>query len=133
MNVKKNIIICLLFIFIFPFINCGSDDKDIIKFKILCTGANFDGYYIVDGDDFPIENTQLVGTSTYKFEKTIKELDSLTVSATVNSGEDASITVYIYREEDLVDSCTLNVDKDEENRTLRCDYEYGDEEETSSD
>ncbi|MDY6968716.1 MAG: hypothetical protein SVR08_08705 [Spirochaetota bacterium] len=138
MNTKRNITICLLLILAlsFSFIKCNPEDKDPIKFKIICTGAHFEGVYSIDGgQDIWFEDTENLGGNIYKYEKTIDELDDLRIIVTIESEQNASLTLEIYKDDDQVDYTTFNVDEDDEDRTLRYHYEYGEEEEeeTSSD
>ena len=130
----KNIFCTFLIVFtLINLISCSDEELDPIKFKILCTGAHFEGVYAVDsGEDIWFEDTENLGGDIYKYENTIDELDSLRIIITIESGQDASLTLELYRDDDQIDYTTFNVDEDDEDRTLRYDYEYGEEEEEST-
>lgn len=111
-------------------ISCDNVEFDPIKFKIICTGANFNGHYIVDGGPtktFDSTDTEILSANTYQYEKEIKELDFLEISATIEGTDSASITIKIYRDKIRVKETTMDVVKDATNRTLKLDYEYGEE------
>ena len=130
MKVIKFISILLILLLHALLISCDDVGFDPIKFKIICVGANFNGYYIVDGGSTkPIDSTdtEILSANTYQYEKEIKELDFLEISATIEGTDSASITIKIYRDNIRVKETTMDVAQDEINRTLKLDYEYGEE------
>lgn len=130
MKVIKFISILLILLLHALLISCDDVGFDPIKFKIICVGANFNGYYIVDGGSTkPIDSTdtETLSGNTYQYEKEIKELDFLEISATIEGTDSASITIKIYRDKIRVKETTMDVAQDEINRTLKLDYEYGEE------
>ena len=130
MKVIKFISILLILLLHALLISCDDVGFDPIKFKIICVGANFNGYYIVDGGSTkPIDSTdtETLSGNTYQYEKEIKELDFLEISATIEGTDSASITIKIYRDNIRVKETTMDVAQDEINRTLKLDYEYGEE------
>jgi hypothetical protein len=125
-------IISILFIHLLSalLISCDDIEYDPIKFKIICVGANFNGYYIVDGGStksFDSTDTEILSSNTYQYEREIKELDFIEISATIEGTSSASITIKIYRDKIRVKETTMDVAQDETNRTLKLDYEYGEE------
>ncbi len=130
MKTYKIISILLIHLFSAFLISCEDMEYDPIKFKIICVGANFNGYYIVDGGTTrPIDSTdtEILSSNTYQYEREIKELDFLEISATIEGTDSASITIKIYRDKIRVKETTMDVAQDEINRTLKIDYEYGEE------
>lgn len=130
MKAIKFISILLILLLSALLISCDDVGFDPIKFKIICVGANFNGYYIVDGGSTkPIDSTdtETLSGNTYQYEKEIKELDFLEISATIEGTDSASITIKIYRDKIRVKETTMDVAQDEINRTLKLDYEYGEE------
>ena len=129
----KRLTLLLVIAFISAFISC-SDDKDTIKFKVLCTGTtnpDFTGFYIVNGGSTTNITAVQVGGSTYEFEKEIKDLDYLEVVAT-KSKDDSSLTIKVYRDDIRVKEASLdaNYPSSDPESTLRLDYQYGEEEQS---
>jgi hypothetical protein len=130
MKAVKIISLILIYLLSALLISCDDVGFDPIKFKIVCVNANFNGYYIVDGGSIkPIDSadTETLSGNTYWYEREIKELDFLEISATIEGTGSASITIKIYRDKIRVKETTMDVAQDEVNRTLKLDYEYGEE------
>lgn len=134
MNDKRKIVISLLFIFVLSFINCDPDDKDPITFYVVAVGGGFTGTYNVNAKDpisFSVSSDDLVNNSVY-YKQELTDVDFLEIDATTD-GNASSIQIKIYRDTKRVKIKTEDDIDDGVEKSIQLDYEYGDEEETSSD
>lgn len=129
-----NKIVIVLIVFCSFFAAC-SEDEDPIKFSVLSTGGNFTGYFKIDGGATSTFEGEIIDNNIYEFELKIKELDYLEIVACKNAPSQ-SLEVKIYRDEVKVKSGNIEPNQqDSDDEYIYClslDYEYGEEEDDST-
>jgi hypothetical protein len=137
MNFKKLLILNTFIIFCLLSFSC-SDEKDKIKLLVICDGP-FEGTYIYNSET-PVgfggssaENPYHQTGSSYYFQTTLNDLDSIEVDATREECAD-SLKIKIYRESDKVKEEELDADSDTScsDNSLNLTYTYDEESDDDS-
>ena len=133
---KRCLFICLFLITLCT-VSC-SDDADVIKFKVICTGVgggDFNGYYIVDGDDTIglTDGIVPIDSNCKQYEKELDDMDDLRISASRVDKRD-QLEILVYRDDSNVKEATLDPSPNEDypTMTLILTYEYGEEDTSGS-
>ncbi len=129
-NLKQLIVSILISITLLPFISCA-DEPVKIKLMVISTVEGFNGYYIVNGETpVPFEATEdAYGIAL--FEKEIKDVDYLEVSATTEDGA-TSIEIKVYKDNKKVKSSQKTIEDPYDSYTLNFEYSSEEEGEESS-
>jgi hypothetical protein len=130
MNFRILLILNTFIIFSLLTLSCGDEEKDEIKLLVICDGP-FEGTYIYNSE-IPVgfggsstENPYHQTGSSYYYQKTFDDLDSIEIDATREECTD-SLKIKIYRESDKVKEEVLEADSDTScsDNSLNLTYNY---------
>ena len=138
-RVKTWIILASMIFSLGLWTSCFEDYRDPITVKMICTGGKFSGFMLTD-DEAPLvfDNTMItpMAGSTYYYEHTFDNMNTLYASATIEPLKDATISILVYREtynkNKKVKEGTLTVTSTSTARTLAVSYEYNEENPTTT-
>jgi len=87
------------------------DEAEEEKFtvKVICSGSTFNGYIMPDNEGIAAFSGTDIGSSTFYYEAVYEGLNSLFVSATIPGTVNASMNIFIYREDNKVKEASLSV------------------------
>ena len=120
-------IFVIIIIWILNFIpGCVLDDdeeiSDAYNFKVMASDGSFTGYYSVDGGAFhffTITDHVPDNENFYSYEKNLDSPDSVLIYATGTDDTATSISIYIYQNDELVDSVTVSQTTDSNGNPLK--------------
>ncbi len=128
---RHKIFLLVMLIFICCVNNIGCDDIEeddsTYSFEVISSNGSFTGYYKVDGGSAKYFTGSSAGSDTiyYSYDNNLSSPSSIIISATADSTETTSISIYVYDDSELGDSFTETQD-DSETITETLSYTFDD-------